>query len=107
MTVHHARIIALCRRPGRYHCTRSQYTRVHAQQPLDQLRARAEQGDGDAQFNLGVEYIPQDYAEAVRCIASPPTKATPMRTSNLATCMQTARASRRTIPRRSAVSLGR
>ena len=39
----------------------SPYTRLQAQQPLgelplDELRALAEQGDADAQFNLGVRY---------------------------------------------------
>ena len=38
---------------------------------IDALRARAEQGDGDAQVNLGVIYangrsVPQDDAEALR-----------------------------------------
>jgi len=45
---------------------------AQAQTPLiDALRARAEQGDATAQYNLGVRYadgrsIPQDDAEAVR-----------------------------------------
>lgn len=45
---------------------------VQAQAPeIDALRARAEDGDGDAQNNLGVMCaygfdLPQDYAEAVR-----------------------------------------
>ena len=38
---------------------------------VEELRARAEQGDADAQANLGLMYyngegVPQDYAEAVR-----------------------------------------
>ena len=45
---------------------------VQAQTPeIDALRARAEQGDAEAQFELGVRYrdgtdVPQDDAEAVR-----------------------------------------
>ena len=45
---------------------------AQAQTPeIDALRARAEQGDADAQHNLGVMYatgrgVPQDDAEAVR-----------------------------------------
>ena len=45
---------------------------VQAQTPeIDALRARAEAGDAEAQYNLGVMYasgegVPQDYAEAVR-----------------------------------------
>ena len=45
---------------------------AQAQTPeIDALRARAEQGDAEAQFNLGVMYsngegVPQDDAEAVR-----------------------------------------
>ena len=45
---------------------------VQAQTPeIDALRARAEQGHADAQYNLGVRYrtgqgVPQHYAEAVR-----------------------------------------
>ena len=45
---------------------------AQAQTPeIDALRARAEQGDASAQFNLGVRYadgegVPQDDAEAVR-----------------------------------------
>ena len=49
-------------------------TRLHAQQeptPTAELRASAEQGDADAQYNLGIMYVtgrgvPQDDAEAVR-----------------------------------------
>ena len=46
-------------------------THLHAQQPLDGLRAQAEQGDAEAQSTLGVMYrdgrsVPQDYAEAIR-----------------------------------------
>jgi len=38
---------------------------------VEALRAKAEQGDVSAQFNLGVMYddgegVPQDYAEAIR-----------------------------------------
>ena len=44
---------------------------LHAQSPLDDLRARAEQGEADAQFDLGVAYaagdgVPEDEAEALR-----------------------------------------
>ena len=45
---------------------------AQAQTPaIDALRAAAEQGDAEAQFNLGVRYrdgtgVPQDDAEAVR-----------------------------------------
>ena len=31
-------------------------THLHAQLPLDELRALAEQGDADEQFNLGLRY---------------------------------------------------
>ena len=46
-------------------------TPLHAQQTPDELRTLAEQGDAEAQFNLGFNYwlgwrVPQDYAEAVR-----------------------------------------
>ena len=46
---------------------------AQAQTPeIDALRARAEQGDAEAQNNLGLRYangegVPQDDAEAVRC----------------------------------------
>ena len=41
------------------------------QESIDELRAKAEAGDADAQFDLGVLYsngddVPQDDAEAVR-----------------------------------------
>ena len=44
---------------------------VFAEQALADLRARAEQGDADAQYTLALRYdygegVPQDYAEAVR-----------------------------------------
>ena len=44
---------------------------LHAQETPDELRALAEQGDVEAQFNLGVRYgtgegVPQDDVEAVR-----------------------------------------
>lgn len=70
MRIHHRRVIALAAiligsstlGPG---------TRLHAQQPLDELRELAEQGDAEAQFNLGYRYVagdgvPQDGAEALR-----------------------------------------
>jgi TPR repeat protein len=46
-------------------------TAAHADEPLDQLLARAQQGDASAQAELGWRYargdgLPQDYAEAVR-----------------------------------------
>ncbi len=43
-------------------------------EPIEELRARAEQGDAEAQFSLGINYeyglggVPQDQAEAVRWI---------------------------------------
>ncbi len=75
MTVHHARVIALAAvLVGLSALILS--SSVRAQQPvselpLDELRARAEQGDAQAQYNLGVMYatgrgVPQDDAEAVR-----------------------------------------
>ena len=75
MTVHHARIIALAAvLIGISALVPS--THLHAQQPLadstlDEVRALAEQGDADAQFNLGIMYangrgVPQDDAEVVR-----------------------------------------
>ena len=41
------------------------------QESIEELRARAEQGDADAQLSLGVAYVsgqgvPQSYVEAVR-----------------------------------------
>ena len=44
---------------------------VFAEQALADLRARAEQGDADAQYTLALRYdygegVPQDYAEAAR-----------------------------------------
>ena len=46
-------------------------TRLQAQQPPDELRLLAEQGDADAQFNLAVLYgsgqgVQQDWVEAAR-----------------------------------------
>ena len=75
MTVHHARVIPLAAVLVGL-AALSPYPRVQAQQPvselpLDELRALAEQGDAEAQFNLGLIYhdgqgVPEDYAEAVR-----------------------------------------
>ena len=70
MTVHDARVIALAVvLVGISALVPS--TRLHAQQPLDQLRARVEQGDAEAQTTLGDKYfvgseVPEDVAEAVR-----------------------------------------
>ena len=73
MTVHHARIALAAVLVGI--SALGSGTRLHAQQPLadlplDELRALAEQGDADAQSNLGA-------------------------------CMRPARASRRSMPKRS------
>ena len=68
--VHHVRVIALAAvLIGSTALVPS--TRLHAQQPLDELRALAEQGNAEAQFNLAYRYVagrgvPQDGAEAVR-----------------------------------------
>ncbi len=68
--VRHARIIALA--VGLVGISAlALTTRLHAQQTLDELRALAEQGDVNAQFNLGVRYgdgrgVSQDDAEEVR-----------------------------------------
>ena len=70
MTFHQVRIIALTAvLLGTTALTPT--TRLHAQQPLDELRTLAEQGDAAAQFNLGFRYdygwgVPEDDAEAVR-----------------------------------------
>ena len=70
MTAHHTRFVALAAVLVSIAAV-NPTTRLQAQQPLDELRALADQGDVDAQFNLGVMYdngegVPQDYAEAVR-----------------------------------------
>ena len=70
MTVHHARVIALAAVLIGI-CALGASTRLHALQPVDELRALAEKGDAEAQLNLGVRYsygigVPQDAAEAVR-----------------------------------------
>ena len=70
MTVHDARVIALAAVLIGISAL-GPSTRLDAQQTLDELRALAEQGNTEAQFNLGVMYangqgVPQDYAEAVR-----------------------------------------
>ena len=68
MTVHYARVIALAAvLVGLGACGGSE--RTEAQQTLDELRALADQGDAEAQFNLGVMYgtgrgVSQDYVEA-------------------------------------------
>ena len=75
MTVHHARVIALAAVLISVSALVPS-TSLDAQQPLadlplDELRARAEQGDAEAQYNLGGRYylgegVPQDDIEAVR-----------------------------------------
>ena len=70
MTVQHARSIALAVVLVGISAL-APTPRLHAQQTLDELRVLAEQGDADAQFNLGVMYadgegVAQDDAEAVR-----------------------------------------
>jgi TPR repeat protein len=71
MTVHHARaIVAVLGLISAF----APEIRLHAQQEpvaVAELRARAEQGDADAQFSLGVRYangrgVAEDEAEAVR-----------------------------------------
>ena len=74
MTVHHARVIALVVLVGI--TALSLGLHLDAQQPvadlpLDDLRVLAEQGDAEAQFNLGTRYasgrgVPEDETEAVR-----------------------------------------
>ena len=76
MTTHHVRSFVALAAVLVGFTALSPYTRLQAQQPLgelplDELRALAEQGDADAQFNLGVRYaagrgVPLDWAEAVR-----------------------------------------
>ncbi len=70
MTVHDARVIAVAAVLIGISVLVPR-TRLDAQQTLDELRALAEQGDTEAQFDLGVRYAngqgaPQDYAEAAR-----------------------------------------
>ena len=54
MTVHHAPVLALA--AVLVGTTLGLSTRLHAQQPFDELRALAEQGDADAQGALGSLY---------------------------------------------------
>ncbi len=69
MTVHHARVPALAAvLIGISALIPS--TRLQAQQPLDELRALAEQGDADAQNRLASGYalsdgVPQDHGDSV------------------------------------------
>ncbi len=80
MTVHHARVIALAVvLVGISALILSPSVRAQqpvSELPLDELRARAEQGDVDAQFNLGElfnigqEGLLQDFAEG-RPMVSP------------------------------------
>ena len=75
MTVHHACVIALVVVLVGISAL-SLGSRLHAQQPvadlpLDNLRVLAEQGDAEAQFNLGARYasgrgVAEDETEAVR-----------------------------------------
>jgi len=64
-------------------------------------RPLAEQDDADAQNNLGLMYrngqgVPQDYVEAVKWYASPPSRAMPMGSSCSAQVTSSVRACRRT-----------
>jgi len=68
---------------------------------IDALRARAEQGDVDAQFDLGVSYangdgVPQDDAEAVRLSRLAADQGVAGRRSTSGSCTPTVAASRRT-----------
>ena len=62
MTVHHARVLALAAvligisalGPSPSHAQQPRFDRIDP--PLDDMRAKAERGDGQAQFNLGVRY---------------------------------------------------
>ena len=73
MTFPHTRVIAVVTVLGLVSAFVPE-TRLHAQQEpvaVAELRARAEQGDAEAQYNLGVMYatgagVPQDNGEAVR-----------------------------------------
>ena len=69
-------------------------------------RQAAEQGNADAQFNLGVMYldgdgVPQDDAEAMRWFrqAGSPSRATPKRRPTSGTCTTKAVGFRRTTPK--------
>ena len=70
-------------------------------QDLTETRRLAEQGDADAQFNLGVMYangegVPQDEAEAVRWYRlAQPNRGTPVRSTTSGSVTPTARASRK------------
>ena len=59
---------------------------------LNEWRPLAEQGDADAQFYLGFMHLqrlrtPRDYARAIKGIAPPPHRATPMRSIALERCI--------------------
>jgi TPR repeat protein len=67
-------------------------------------RKAADRGFTKAAFNLGVMYqtgkrVPQDYTEAVKYIAWPLMRAVPRLKPTSGTCLNTARACRRTTPR--------
>ena len=71
MTVHQARVVVLAAILIGISALVPLPACTGAQQTLDELCAQAEQGDADAQSNLGVMYangqgVPQDAAEAVR-----------------------------------------
>ena len=75
------------------------------EQDLETLRSAAEQGDAEAQFNLGLMYeqgqgITQDYAEALRWyrLAAGP-RDTPPRSPSSGRCTTRAQAPPRTTPR--------
>ena len=72
---------------------------------LKWYRLAAEQGNANAQDNLGVMYanghgVPQDDAEAVKWYRLAADRATPARRTISASCTPGARACRRTTPRR-------
>ncbi len=71
LTSHHARAIGLPAVLIGISALLFPSTRLQAHQSLDEVRAQAEQGDAEAQFNLAVLYgsgdsVPQDWAEAAR-----------------------------------------
>ena len=70
-----------------------------------QYRFAASQRFALAQYDLGFMYhkgrgVPQNYAEAMKWFASPQTKASPALRTFSGSCTRTARACRRTMPRR-------
>ena len=95
MTVHHARIVALAAVLGVGALGVGPH--LHAQSrvtelSLDVLRALAEQGDAEAQVNLGILYhrgegVPQDDIQASAGIDLPPTRTTPARSTTSGSCL--------------------